>query len=88
MYHLGFTFSYPCEQKAINHGVLQRWTKGFDIKGVEGHDVVPMFEAALKKRGVPIKVTAVVNVIMRTPTHRLDVFLEQVAPFVLFVCLY
>ena len=61
MYHLGFTFSYPCEQKAINHGVLQRWTKGFDIKGVEGHDVVPMFEAALKKRGVPIKVTAVVN---------------------------
>ena len=61
IYHLGFTFSYPCEQKAINHGVLQRWTKGFDIKGVEGHDVVPMFEAALKKRGVPIRVTAVVN---------------------------
>ena len=58
---MGFTFSYPCEQKAINHGVLQRWTKGFDISGVEGHDVVPLFEAALQKRGVPIKVTAVVN---------------------------
>jgi hexokinase len=60
-YNLGFTFSYPCEQNAINQGVLQRWTKGFDVKGVEGHDVVPLFEAALKKRGVPIKVTAVVN---------------------------
>jgi hexokinase len=60
-YNLGFTFSYPCEQNAINHGVLQRWTKGFDVKGVEGHDVVPLFEAALKKRGVPVKVTAVVN---------------------------
>lgn len=60
-YHLGFTFSYPCDQSAINHGVLQRWTKGFDVKGVEGQDVVPLFEAALKKRGVPIKVTAVVN---------------------------
>jgi hexokinase len=60
-YHLGFTFSYPCEQSAINHGVLQRWTKGFDVTGVEGQDVVPLFEAALRKRGVPIKVTAVVN---------------------------
>jgi hexokinase len=41
--------------------VLQRWTKGFDITGVEGHDVVPLFEAALHKHNVPIKVTAVVN---------------------------
>jgi hexokinase len=48
--HLGFTFSYPVTQDYINHGVLQRWTKGFDIDGVEGHDVVPMFEAALAER--------------------------------------
>lgn len=47
---LGFTFSYPCQQDYIDHGVLQRWTKGFDIKGVEGHDVVPMFEDALHKK--------------------------------------
>ena len=60
-YYMGFTFSYPCEQNAINRGVLQRWTKGFDVKGVEGHDVVPMFEAALQNKGLPIKVTAVVN---------------------------
>jgi hexokinase len=47
---LGFTFSYPATQEYIDHGVLQRWTKGFDISGVEGHDVVPMLEEALKKR--------------------------------------
>jgi len=58
---LGFTFSYPVTQEYIDHGVLQRWTKGFDIEGVEGQDVVPPFEAALKERGVPIKLTALVN---------------------------
>ncbi len=45
--HLGFTFSYPATQDYIDHGILQRWTKGFDIAGVEGHNVVPMFEEAV-----------------------------------------
>jgi hexokinase len=58
---LGFTFSYPATQDYIDHGVLQRWTKGFDIDGVEGKDVVPPFEAALAERGVPIKLTALIN---------------------------
>jgi hexokinase len=48
--HLGFTFSYPATQDYIDHGVLQRWTKGFDISGVEGENVVPMFEAAVARR--------------------------------------
>lgn len=47
---LGFTFSYPATQEYIDHGILQRWTKGFDIDGVEGEDVVPPLEAILKKR--------------------------------------
>lgn len=58
---LGFTFSYPATQECIDHGVLQRWTKGFDIKNVEGRDVVPDFEAALKRKGLPIKVAALIN---------------------------
>ncbi|KAK6430316.1 hexokinase, partial [Oleoguttula sp. CCFEE 5521] len=58
---LGFTFSYPATQEYIDHGILQRWTKGFDIDGVEGKDVVPPFEAALEERGVPIKLTALIN---------------------------
>src|SRR5271156_5513278 len=59
---LGFTFSYPATQNYIDHGILQRWTKGFDIDGVEGHDVVPQFEAAIKKR-VRILFMELVNVI-------------------------
>ncbi|KAK9476606.1 hexokinase-domain-containing protein [Lipomyces japonicus] len=60
-FHLGFTFSYPCSQTKINNGILQRWTKGFDIDGVEGKDVQPMLEAALQRKKVPIKVTALIN---------------------------
>ncbi|KAK4464135.1 hexokinase [Cladorrhinum samala] len=58
---LGFTFSYPATQNYIDEGILQRWTKGFDITGVEGHNVVPMFESALSRRGVPIKLSALIN---------------------------
>lgn len=47
---LGFTFSYPATQNYIDEGILQRWTKGFDIDGVEGENVVPMLDAALAKR--------------------------------------
>ncbi|KAI0146661.1 hxk, hexokinase [Pestalotiopsis sp. NC0098] len=58
---LGFTFSYPATQNYIDEGILQRWTKGFDIDGVEGKNVVPMLEAALESRKVPIKVSALIN---------------------------
>ncbi|KAL6235383.1 hexokinase [Aspergillus navahoensis] len=58
---LGFTFSYPATQDYIDHGVLQRWTKGFDIDGVEGKDVVPPLEKVFKDRGLPIKVAALIN---------------------------
>ncbi|EER35675.1 hexokinase [Candida tropicalis MYA-3404] len=58
---LGFTFSYPASQDRINEGVLQRWTKGWAIDGIEGHDVVPMLQSAVKKVGVPINVVALIN---------------------------
>ncbi|CAH00663.1 hexokinase [Kluyveromyces lactis] len=58
---LGFTFSYPASQKKINSGVLQRWTKGFDIEGVEGHDVVPMLQEQIEKLNIPINVVALIN---------------------------
>ena len=58
---IGFTFSFPATQEYIDHGILQRWTKGFDIAGVEGKDVAPLFEAALKKRKLPIKLSALIN---------------------------
>ena len=47
---LSFTFSYPASQDYIDHGVLQRWTKGFDIQGVEGEDVVMQLRDALDEK--------------------------------------
>ena len=58
---LGFTFSYPATQDYIDHGILQRWTKGFDISGVEGKDVAELFDNALKRRKLPIKLSALIN---------------------------
>lgn len=58
---LGFTFSFPCSQEYIDNGVLQRWTKGFNIARVEGQDVVPQFEAALARRNLPVKLNALIN---------------------------
>lgn len=58
---LGFTFSYPASQDRITQGVLQRWTKGFDVPGVEGEDVVPLLQEQLKKRNTPIETTALIN---------------------------
>ncbi|KTW26447.1 hypothetical protein T552_02926 [Pneumocystis carinii B80] len=58
---LGFTFSYPCIQDRIDQGILIRWTKEFDIKGVEGHDVVEILMKAIEKENIPVKVAALVN---------------------------
>lgn len=58
---LGFTFSYPATQSRIDAGILQRWTKGFDIPGVEGEDVVPLLMEKVNLRNLPIKVVALIN---------------------------
>ncbi|KAK9893281.1 hexokinase [Cystobasidium minutum MCA 4210] len=58
---LGFTFSYPCVQERIDHGLLLRWTKGFGAAGVEGQDVVEMFKKSLQKNNVPVEITALIN---------------------------
>ncbi|KAG7818254.1 hypothetical protein KL928_003255 [Ogataea angusta] len=61
VFPLGFTFSYPATQNSIFEGILQRWTKGFDIPNVEGHDVVPLLMEQVEKRGLPIKIGALIN---------------------------
>lgn len=69
---LGFTFSYPLTQEYIDQGVLQRWTKGFDIDGVEGKDVAPMFEGALMKRVCHYsgKYSVQLGFLLTLPSHR------------------
>lgn len=47
---LAFTFSYPATQHYIDHGILQRWTKGFDIGECEGHDAAEQLGDAIRRR--------------------------------------
>jgi hexokinase len=58
---LGFTFSYPATQESIDHGVLQTWTEGFDIDGVEGHDVAVQLREAMERRELSVKLVALAN---------------------------
>ncbi|KAF2661460.1 hexokinase [Lophiostoma macrostomum CBS 122681] len=58
---LGFTFSYPATQHRIDHGILQRWTKGFDIAGVEGEDVTAQFRSHLAAKNLPVDLVCLVN---------------------------
>ena len=58
---LGFTFSFPSEQTAINHSTLVEWTKGFSASGCVGEDSVHLLEKALAARNCPITVTAICN---------------------------
>ncbi|KAK6128003.1 hypothetical protein DH2020_038250 [Rehmannia glutinosa] len=58
---LGFTFSFPVMQTSINSGNLIRWTKGFSIDDTVGQDVVGELTKALKRKGVEMRVAALVN---------------------------
>jgi len=58
---LGFTFSYPVSQTALDAGTLIRWTKGFKIQDTVGKDVVQLLQEQLDKQSVPVKVVALAN---------------------------
>jgi hexokinase len=58
---LGFTFSYPATQESIGRAVLQTWTKGFDIKGVEGSDVAVQLRDKIKAKNLPFELICVIN---------------------------
>jgi len=58
---LGFTFSFPVNQTALNAGNLLVWTKGFHCSNTEGKDVVEMLNQAFVRKGLKVKVAALVN---------------------------
>ncbi|XP_018617907.1 hexokinase-2 [Scleropages formosus] len=59
---LGFTFSFPCEQKKLDQGILLRWTKGFRATGCEGEDVVQLLKDAIhRQEEFDLDVVALVN---------------------------
>ncbi|GJU24441.1 hexokinase-1-like protein [Tanacetum coccineum] len=58
---LGFTFSFPVMQLSIASGTLMRWTKGFSIDDMVGQDVVAELAQAMKRKGIDMRVSALVN---------------------------
>lgn len=58
---MGFTFSFPVDQKSINSGTLVRWTKGFDIADAVGEDVCQLLQKEIDALHLPVKVAALVN---------------------------
>ena len=58
---LGFTFSFPLQQLAINSGVLTKWTKGFSASGVVGQDVCALLAASFERLGLKVRVAALLN---------------------------
>eukprot|EP00002_Diphylleia_rotans_P014383 TRINITY_DN2801_c0_g2_i4.p1 TRINITY_DN2801_c0_g2~~TRINITY_DN2801_c0_g2_i4.p1 ORF type:complete len:447 (+),score=126.54 TRINITY_DN2801_c0_g2_i4:74-1414(+) len=60
-YKLGFTFSFPVQQLSINRGTLIAWTKGFDVEGVVGKDVVELLMESFTRKGLKVEVSALAN---------------------------
>ncbi|KAF3986673.1 hypothetical protein FT663_04349 [Candidozyma haemuli var. vulneris] len=58
---LGFTFSFPVEQTALDRGKLIRWTKGFDLPDCVGRDVVEFLQKHLDILKTPVTVVALAN---------------------------
>ncbi|KAI8092464.1 hexokinase-domain-containing protein [Halteromyces radiatus] len=58
---LGFTFSFPVLQTAINRGTLMHWTKGFNCSGAINKDVVVMLQDAFLRKNLNVNIAAIVN---------------------------
>lgn len=59
---LGFTFSFPVQQTALDKGTILRWNKDFKCDDVLGKDPVKLLQASLQKKGITqVKVVALVN---------------------------
>ncbi|KAJ4958545.1 hypothetical protein NE237_025656 [Protea cynaroides] len=58
---LGFTFSFPVRQTSIASGTLIKWTKGFSIEDAVGEDVVAELTKAMERKGLNMRVSALVN---------------------------
>ncbi|CAG7909427.1 hypothetical protein BRARA_J00549 [Brassica rapa] len=58
---IGFTFSFPVNQTSIDSGTLIKWTKGFNVSGMEGKNVVACLNEAMEAHGLDMRVSALVN---------------------------
>ncbi|CAO1630321.1 unnamed protein product [Parajaminaea phylloscopi] len=58
---MGFTFSFPVHQTAIDRGTLIKWTKGFNCPDAPGKDVIQLLQTALDRKHIKVRVNALVN---------------------------
>ena len=61
IFQMGFTFSFPVYQTAIDKGTLIRWTKGFNIEDAVGKDICELLQVEIDALHLPVKVAALVN---------------------------
>lgn len=58
---LGFTFSFPVKQSSVSSGILMKWTKGFAIADMIGRDVAECLQLAMSRKGLDVRVAALIN---------------------------
>ncbi|KAI3389383.1 hypothetical protein SNEBB_001013 [Seison nebaliae] len=59
--NLGFTFSFPCDQKNLNEAYLTKWTKGFSDDSFVGKNVVKELQTKIDELKLKVKVVALIN---------------------------
>ena len=60
-YVLGFTFSFACEQIALNKGKFLTPSKGWALSDLIGQDVVEKLQQIIYQKELKIKITALIN---------------------------
>lgn len=60
-YVLGFTFSFACEQIALNKGKFLTPSKGWILSDLIGQDVVEKLQRIIYQKQLKVKITALIN---------------------------
>jgi hexokinase len=60
-YVLGFTFSFACEQIALNKGNFLTPSKGWVLSDLVGQDVVEKLQTIIYQKQLKVKITALIN---------------------------
>ncbi|CAF4084521.1 unnamed protein product, partial [Adineta steineri] len=60
-YVLGFTFSFACEQIALNKGKFLTPSKGWVLSDLIGQDVVQVLQRIIYQKQLKVKITALIN---------------------------
>ncbi|CAF2582921.1 unnamed protein product [Rotaria sp. Silwood2] len=68
-YVLGFTFSFACEQIALNKGKFLTPSKGWTLSDLIGQDVVEKLQRIIYQKQLKVKITALINDTVGTGTN-------------------